>query len=211
MPSLSKFSLKFSETRRRNEELEQRLSELTLRQQEADNRERQRVYEAERQRLALVAKQQRELEEHAREKQLWLKVEADRRSAQEEAIRANKAAEEAALKAAQKEYQREQRRIEQLRRTNPEALREVRDLIKERFSLDTEIWRLREVKKCDRRIVEAKMQRADEVLKVIMERVETWTQASFENQETWVLARHIKNKLAQANQKTWANSPPWLV
>jgi hypothetical protein len=110
----------------------------------------------------------------------------------------------------QAEYDR-RRLLEQGHRTStPDALRNLRELIRTRYELDMEIYRMRHVRGPDRPLVLQKMQRADALLAEILAIVNTWEQ----NPETWdkrewELAVDIRNRLLADNKRKWANNPPW--
>jgi len=94
--------------------------------------------------------------------------------------------------------------------TTPEALRELRDLVRTRYQLDMEIWSLRGARGPDRPFVIEKMVRADAILMEIYSMVETWEPNDFlwtPNQ--WKLAQDIKERILKDNKRWWENNPPW--
>jgi len=92
---------------------------------------------------------------------------------------------------------------------SPKALQELRDLIRARYELDMEIWRMRNIDYADRDLVETSMHKSDNILQLIRSRVENWTaDAGFEPEE-WEYAAEIKERLNADGKRIWAVEPPW--
>lgn len=110
--------------------------------------------------------------------------------------------------------EREQRKRDNERRklqmVSPDTLRNLRELIRERYELDVEIWSLRNVRRPDRWIVEDKMEKADAVLLKIFTIVHAWetTQGSWTEAE-WKQAKEIQNRILAEGKRWWAGNPPW--
>jgi hypothetical protein len=106
--------------------------------------------------------------------------------------------------------ERRQRRLERLKLTTPEALRGLRDLIRQRYQLDMFIWSLRDARGPDRPIVIEKMEKADAVLLEIYSMVETWEENDqVWTEEEWALAQKIKERLQAGGKRWWENNHPW--
>jgi hypothetical protein len=134
------------------------------------------------------------------------------REAEEERMkqREREAAERQLEMEMQAEYDR-RRELEQSHKTStPDALRNLRELIRTRYELDMEIYRMRHVRGPDRPLVLQKMQRADALLAEILAIVNTWEQnpVTWDKRE-WELAVDIRNRLLADNKRKWANNPPW--
>jgi hypothetical protein len=105
---------------------------------------------------------------------------------------------------------REEQRQHRLRETSPEALRRLRDLVRARYQLDTEIWSLKGARRPDRPIVLEKMEKADAVLMEIITIVETWGENhNAWTEQEWVLARAVKERVLADGKRWWENNPPW--
>lgn len=96
----------------------------------------------------------------------------------------------------------------QLRRSSPETLRRLRELIRKRYQLDVEIWNLRGVRRVDQYIVEEKGRQADAILQEIYSIVEIWERDVFTPEE-WRVAERIKEQIMLPGKRDWANNPPW--
>lgn len=104
----------------------------------------------------------------------------------------------------------EQQRKERLEKTTPSALRDVRNLIRTRYELDTFIWSLKGARGPDRPIVLEKMDKADAVLQQILTMVDTWEENNkLWTPEEWILARRIKGMIQAEGKRWWADNPPW--
>jgi hypothetical protein len=101
-----------------------------------------------------------------------------------------------------------QRKIKQ---ASPETLRGFRELIREKYRLDVEIWGLRGARKPDRYIVEQKMEKADAVAKEIMAIVGAWgdnRDQSWDPAE-WDRVQDICSRLKKGGIRIWADKPLW--
>jgi hypothetical protein len=127
------------------------------------------------------------------------KKEAERR-----AIERQKEEEEKKILKADEKRQRDQ--LE--KHNNPRALQELRDLIRERYELDMEIYRLRNVTPANRDLVIKRMVKSDEILQTIRSIVEIWNPESFETIE-WSYAEQVKDRLLADGKRIWATDPPW--
>jgi len=106
--------------------------------------------------------------------------------------------------------ERQERRLERLKLTSPEALRGLRDLIRTRYQLDMYIWSLKGARGPDRPLVVDKMEQADAVLLEIYTRVETWEENDGTwTAEEWKLALQIKERILAEGKRWWENNPPW--
>jgi len=102
------------------------------------------------------------------------------------------------------------RRRERMKKTTPEALRDLRDLIRQRYQLDMHIWSLKGARAPDRPIVEESMEKADSVLQEICAMVETWEEnEAFWTPQEWALASRIKEQVMKGGKRVWRNNPPW--
>jgi hypothetical protein len=104
---------------------------------------------------------------------------------------------------------REKRR--RLKEASPDTLRSLRELIRDKYRLDVEIWSLRGARKPDRWIVEQKMEKADAVLNEIMETVELWKDnhdGSWDSAE-WKRVQDIRKRLQSGGIRIWADDPLW--
>jgi len=88
------------------------------------------------------------------------------------------------------------------------ALQELRDLIRERYELDMEIYRLRNISYANRDLVIKRMVKSDEILQKIHSIVEIWNPESF-NETEWPYAEQVKERLLADGKRIWATNPPW--
>jgi hypothetical protein len=109
------------------------------------------------------------------------------------------------------ERNREQARLNKMKQTSPETLRDLRELIRERYELDVKIWALRSVRKQDRPIVQNKMDKADAVMEDILLMVDMWGDNSDGrwDSEEWEKVGIIRKKLFEGGHRRWADNPPW--
>lgn len=92
----------------------------------------------------------------------------------------------------------------------PLEIRDLNELIRNRYTLDIDIWNKRNCKPRDRHIVEDIMRRSDATLLKIMMTVELWDRPDiWEVSSDWQRLQTIRRKLDEGNQKRWANNPPW--
>lgn len=113
----------------------------------------------------------------------------------------------------QLEQKRQEENIRKLETASPEALRELRELIRRRYALDCEIWNLRHRTKPYRPIVERKMVQADEVLKEITSIVDAWGDNRDHSwtEEEWERVTEIRRRLAKDGKRVWISDPPWRL
>lgn len=104
--------------------------------------------------------------------------------------------------------ERENQRSERLRKTTPEALRRLRELIRTRYQMDIAIWSLKDVQKADHEIVIQEGRKADAILQEIYNIVDTWEETGWTAEE-WKVAKRIKEYLSSHEQRIWENNPPW--
>lgn len=104
--------------------------------------------------------------------------------------------------------ERENQRQERLRKTTPEALRRLRELIRTRYQMDIYIWSLRDVQMADQKIVIEEGRKADAILQEIYNIVDTWEESGWTAEE-WKVAKKIKKHLSDHEQRIWENNPPW--
>jgi hypothetical protein len=183
------------ETQRRDSE---RLLQLQL-DREQQERARQE-FEREERELALQRQLQREQDDRARQE--FERMEAQRLEWERKER----------LKRERKERDQRKRDTERmkLQMVSPDTLRNLRELIRERYELDVEIWSLRNVRRPDRWIVEEKMEKADAVLLKIFTIVHAWetTQGSWTDAE-WKQAKEIQNRVLAEGKRWWTGNPPW--
>jgi len=103
-------------------------------------------------------------------------------------------------------------RVGRLKVMSPDALCRLREHIRTRYQLDTEIWRLRKIRKADRGVVEEMMKRADMVLLEIYTIIKAWenTESSWTSDE-WDQVMEIQQRILAEGKRWWADNPPWGV
>jgi hypothetical protein len=92
-----------------------------------------------------------------------------------------------------------------------EMIRELRELIRYRYALDCKIWDIgRKVKWFQRETVLIDMQRSDAALVTIRTTLEGWDRREyFATLEEYNRFKEIRNRILDANTRTWAKNPPW--
>jgi hypothetical protein len=187
------------------QEQTQRYNELQLQAQKELMEQRMRQQQEDYER-----KVQQDREEHDRQMRQW---EFERQERERYEYEQEKRKQE--LKRVQDLKKLQQKKLEQirqerLRRTTPEALREVRNLIRTRYELDTLIWSLRGSRIPDRPFVQEKMDKADAVLQQIITMVDSWEKSEkVWTDEEWILAQRIKAMIDEKGKRWWAEQPPW--
>jgi len=95
-------------------------------------------------------------------------------------------------------------------KVQPEEIRNLCELIRQRYALDVEIWDLRHVKRRDRDLVEDKMRRSDAMLQKIYGTVCGWDNPeAFESQKDWDKLQQIKIRIEEDGKRFWTANPPW--
>ncbi|KAF2630094.1 hypothetical protein BU25DRAFT_265504 [Macroventuria anomochaeta] len=91
-----------------------------------------------------------------------------------------------------------------------QQIRELRELIRYRYSLDIEIWRQRGVKEYKRDKLKENMIKSDAALGVIRNTLLEWDRREFfatdKEHQKFI---EIKNRLLQGVKANWAQYPPW--
>merc|ERR1711981_382080 len=174
--------------------------EALQRQVEAEQHRRQleqerQALEQERAMRAAMEQEKRQREEAARQRaqaEQARKAQADRRR--------------------REELQAQRRREIEAKRnaTSPEALQHLRELVRQRYELDNEIWKHRKVRRADQPVLKAKMDQADALLQEIQGIVRGWRidGDAFDDAEARV-AIEIRDRLLEDGKRNWAKQPPW--
>ncbi|KAH0837642.1 hypothetical protein AYO21_09475 [Fonsecaea monophora] len=94
-------------------------------------------------------------------------------------------------------------------KVSPEELRRVREMMRQRYTLDLEIWGLRNVRNHNREIVEDKMRRADALLACIRATVTAMDGRDyFSRDDDYQKLREIKARV-MVGGRNWMQNPPW--
>ncbi|OAP64494.1 hypothetical protein AYL99_00466 [Fonsecaea erecta] len=95
-------------------------------------------------------------------------------------------------------------------KVTPEELRRLRELMRQRYALDLEIWSLRKVGNYNKPIVEDKMRRADALLACIRATVASMDGRDyFHHEDDYRKLRDIKARVMKDGKKEWVQNPPW--
>ncbi|KUJ14620.1 uncharacterized protein LY89DRAFT_783720 [Mollisia scopiformis] len=187
----------------KKKKLEKQLAELSLQKQQQEQAQRWNELQMQEQ---LRAKE----EEMRRKEQIWETERLERQRREYELREAERQKQKAMEWEEQQRKDREVVKHERVKKTTPEALRGLRDLIRQRYQLDMEIWSLKGARKPDHPIVFEKMEKADAVLQEICAMVETWEEnEAFWTAQEWVLASKIKEQVMKSGKRVWRNNPPW--
>ncbi|ORY13861.1 hypothetical protein BCR34DRAFT_253151 [Clohesyomyces aquaticus] len=98
-----------------------------------------------------------------------------------------------------------------IKAASPETLRDLRELIRDKYQLDLEIWELRNARRPDRWIVDVKMEKADAVVSEIMAMVVVWERREDGdwNDDEWERVQEIRERLMSGGIRIWANESIW--
>ncbi|KAF2729143.1 hypothetical protein EJ04DRAFT_516133 [Polyplosphaeria fusca] len=216
---------RLAESQAKNEELRAQLEASRAREwvreaqeaAEAQRREQARVYELEQQdiaRIQLEASRRREQQLRQEQDALRQEQEAKLREARrrEEALRQEQE-KKAQLERDRRDYEDRLRQEKQrkAKQASPDALRELRELMLERYRLDVYIWSMKGARKPDQPLVKVEMEKADDILGEIMYKVEAWTDNSDGHwtEREWEKVQEIQNRLRKRGKREWVRNPPW--
>jgi len=91
-----------------------------------------------------------------------------------------------------------------------EELRDFRELLRQKYSLDFLIWRERDVPEWDRDLVEENMVKADAAMQKIRRTVEAWDDPDFfASAEDYNKMQVIKKRIEESSPRDWTECPPW--
>jgi len=102
-------------------------------------------------------------------------------------------------------------KLKKMKEASPETLRDLRELIRNRYQMDVEIWGLRSARKPDRPKVLEKMVVADAIMEEILTTISTWENQQDGNwtDEEWDRVQEIKERLQSDGKRVWEGNPPW--
>jgi hypothetical protein len=99
-----------------------------------------------------------------------------------------------------------------VKKMQPEELRELCELIKERHGLDLQLWSLKSARRADQHLVEIKMHKADAMLRKIETIVKTFDhREAFSSQEEYAKFLDIKRRVLMTGKRYWCRpgNAPW--
>jgi hypothetical protein len=92
----------------------------------------------------------------------------------------------------------------------PAAIRELRELIQQRYELDLDIWDSRKCGVWDKKYVEAQMVKADAILLKIERILYSWTDPNLVwSPEDSDKFQEIQYRLLKKGKRRWTVNPPW--
>ena len=193
----NKTKKKLEEERQERQRLENELAERQRKEQlERQEMEQfhQRQMEQAMQQLENTRLAQEQLERQEKERQI---IEWEKRQIEEKRL--------------QREAQQRQEKQRKIKEASPETLRSLRELIRDKYRLDVEIWGLRGARKPDRWVVEQKMEKADAVMQEIMAMVGLWEDNRDESWDPaeWERVQDIRRRLQSGGIRIWADSLLW--
>jgi hypothetical protein len=99
----------------------------------------------------------------------------------------------------------------QAQRVTPTQVRELNELIRQRYALDNMIWGQRHCSPVSRPRVAEIGRRADATLREIISIVEAWDNPDVWDPQSgdWQRLREIKRKIEMGGKRIWADHPPW--
>jgi hypothetical protein len=191
-----------------NERLERELVEVR-RHEEERNRDaavRENARNAEERRKQELEDQANQLAMYKRRRKQELEDQAIQRAKDE-----RRRKQELEDQAIQRAKDKRNAKIKKMKESSPETLRDLRELIRNRYQMDVEIWGLRTARKADRPKVLEKMVVADAIMEEIWMTVGTWENQQDGNwtDEEWVRVQEIKARLQSDGKRVWEGNPPW--
>lgn len=102
------------------------------------------------------------------------------------------------------------KRQEKRKAASPESIRNVRDLIREKYRLDLYVWSRRNIQVADRNLVQNDCMTADSLLEQICCHINGWDESSFGTEEWKVVAKIQENIRRNENRHVlWMSQLPW--
>jgi hypothetical protein len=95
----------------------------------------------------------------------------------------------------------------------PEELRDLREMIRQRYQLDVQIWSERFLRERDRDITQAKIKQAEALMTKIRRTVITWNKPEYFEHGTgdYESFQEISRRIHSPGKRDWVNEPPWLA
>jgi len=101
-------------------------------------------------------------------------------------------------------------RRQKTRKVTAEEIRELRELVRQRYALDVRIWGLRDVLPATRPAVMRDMIKADALLVRIESLVKNMDKREyFENDRQYHMFSDIKNRIQASGKRNWSKNGPW--
>jgi hypothetical protein len=95
-------------------------------------------------------------------------------------------------------------------KVKPQELRQLRELLRQRYDLDLEIWNRRKVGVYNRPIVEESMRKADALLLRIRALVVTMDRREYFNSDAeYMRFKEVKARIGENGKRSWIQNPPW--
>lgn len=102
--------------------------------------------------------------------------------------------------------------IESQQNCSTDVVRRLRELIRERYALDIELWAKRDTHRANYPMIMPKCKKADEILQEIYWIVNSWDEKSFTDEE-WDMIEKIRaclrTKQTENEPAYWQSLPPW--
>jgi hypothetical protein len=94
----------------------------------------------------------------------------------------------------------------------PEELRDLREMIRQRYQLDVQIWSERFLRERDRDITEAKIKKADALMNKIRRTVITWNDPQYFKHGTgdYEAFQEVARRIYSEGKRDWVAEPPWM-
>jgi hypothetical protein len=92
----------------------------------------------------------------------------------------------------------------------PDAIRELRELIQKRYELDLDIWDSRKCGPWDKEFVQRQMVKSDAVLHKIERILSSWEDPGVVwSPEDFEKVQQIKWRILEGGKRRWTVNPPW--
>lgn len=95
-------------------------------------------------------------------------------------------------------------------RVTTEQLRELKDLIRHRYSLDVELWHNRYNDNWSQYLQEEKIRKADATLVQLKRMVRDMDRRdNFETAEEYKMFKEVRDRILEKGKRNWTDNPPW--
>ena len=97
------------------------------------------------------------------------------------------------------------------KKVRPEELRELRELIRQRYQLDVVIWNMRWYSERDHDVVHEKMKKADALLSKIRRIISSMDSPEYfdTSKKDYEKFGQIRDRIMKGGKRNWKNHPPW--
>ncbi|KAH0548625.1 hypothetical protein GP486_007831, partial [Trichoglossum hirsutum] len=96
------------------------------------------------------------------------------------------------------------------RKVKAVEIRQLAELVRNRYELDIKIWQLRDAQHHDRPVIKEIMRRSDATLIKIRHTIESWDRRDiFDSDDDWAKFKDIQFRVTTGRKRIWTENPPW--